>query len=170
VFQRTYGLEVIGLRYFNVFGQRQDPNGAYAAVIPRWIGNLLQNEPCQIFGDGETSRDFCYIANVVQANLLAAVSSREATQEAYNIACGESTSLTRLFYLIRDGLALHVESVGSAEPQYGDFRSGDVARSLASIEMARSALGYEPTHRLAEGLAETLNWYVDRQSRDSSVR
>jgi UDP-N-acetylglucosamine 4-epimerase len=161
VFQRSYNMEVIGLRYFNVFGRRQDPNGAYAAVIPRWVSSLLRGEPCRIFGDGETSRDFCYIANVVQANLLAAAGAPAATTDgAYNVACGESTSLTTLFYLIRDGLSAYKPSLGAVQPQYEDFRPGDIPRSLADITRARDLLRYEPTHRLAEGMAEALDWYV----------
>ena len=161
VFQRTYGTEVIGLRYFNVFGARQDPNGAYAAVIPRWTASLLCDEPCHIFGDGETSRDFCYVANVIQANLLAAVAADVSTTgSAYNIACGRSTSLRELFYLIRDGLATDRPEIARAEPIYDDFRSGDIAHSFANIEKAQRLLGYEPTHQLRDGLAEALRWYI----------
>jgi len=161
VFQRTYGIELIGLRYFNVFGRRQDPLGAYAAVIPRWAASLLRDEPCTIFGDGETSRDFCYIANVIQANLLAAAGSPEgATDAAYNIACGDSTSLTALFYMMRDRLAEYRPAIRSAEPRYEDFRPGDIARSFADISRARDSLGYEPTHRIAQGLDEAMHWYA----------
>lgn len=163
VFQRTYGSELIGLRYFNVFGPRQDPNGPYAAVIPRWINALLTGRSCHIFGDGQTSRDFCYVANAVQANLLAAVCApAEATKAAYNIACGESTTLSSLFCMIRDGVARHDPSVSAARPIHDDFRPGDVARSMADISAARERLGYEPTHRIVDGLAETLQWYVRR--------
>jgi UDP-N-acetylglucosamine/UDP-N-acetylgalactosamine 4-epimerase len=162
VFQRTYGMEIIGLRYFNVFGPRQDPNGAYAAVIPRWVQNLLTDHPCPIFGDGETSRDFCHVANVIQANLLAAVSAdAKATGQPYNIACGESTSLNTLFCLLRDGLAVYRPSIKAAEPRYEPFRPGDVRRSLANIAKARANLGYEPQYQIKEGLAETLPWYAD---------
>ena len=161
VFQRTYGLETVGLRYFNVFGRRQDPNGAYAAVIPRWAAKLLQDVPCEIFGDGTTSRDFCYIANAVQANLLAATAtSREATAQAYNVACGDETSLTELFRMIRNNLAAFQPSVQLAEPLYSAERQGDIRRSLADIGKARRLLGYEPTHRAAAGMEETLNWYT----------
>jgi UDP-N-acetylglucosamine 4-epimerase len=161
VFQRTYGMEIIGLRYFNVFGPRQDPNGAYAAVIPRWVQNLLNDRPCPIFGDGETSRDFCHVANVIQANLLAAVSAKsEATGQPYNIACGESTSLSTLFCLLRDGLAVYRPAIRSAEPRYEPFRPGDVRRSFANIAKARANLGYEPQYQIKEGLAEMLPWYV----------
>ena len=162
VFQRTYGIETIGLRYFNVFGPRQDPNGAYAAVIPRWIAALLRGETCRIFGDGKTSRDFCYIANVVQANLLAAMGDRQGTGTSYNIACGDSTSLTALFYLIRDGLAKFDSAIGSAEPHYEPFRPGDINQSFANISKAADALGYEPSHRIREGMDATLAWYIDR--------
>lgn len=161
VFQRSYGMEIIGLRYFNVFGPRQDPNGAYAAVIPRWVQNLLNDQPCSIFGDGETSRDFCHVANVIQANLLAAASAKgEATGQPYNIACGESTSLNALFCLLRDGLAVYRPSIKSAEPRYEPFRPGDVRRSFANIAKARANLGYEPQYQIKDGLAETLPWYV----------
>ena len=161
VFQRTYGTETIGLRYFNVFGRRQDPNGAYAAVIPRWTAKLLAGEPCEIFGDGETSRDFCYIANAVQANILAAVAPDAAsTNQAYNVACGEETSLNQLFRMIRAGLATWNSSVMEIEPLYGVARQGDIRRSLADVGKARHLLGYEPTHRVAGGLEEALGWYA----------
>jgi len=161
VFQRTYGLRTIGLRYFNVFGKRQDPNGAYAAVIPRWVSNLLSDEPCRVFGDGETSRDFCFVANVVQANLLAAAQAPDTAHgRAYNIACGESTSLNTLFQLLRDGLATSRPSLRTAQPLYEGFRPGDILHSYADITNARARLGYEPTHRLADGLDETLAWYA----------
>lgn len=163
VFQRTYGLEVIGLRYFNVFGRRQDPDGPYAAVIPRWIQALLAGDTCQIFGDGQTSRDFCYVDNAVQANLLAAAAaSPDVTGSAYNIACGEATTLDTLFCLIRDGLVRYRPAVAAAQPTYQEFRPGDVPRSLADISAARAKLGYEPTHRIADGLRETLAWYANR--------
>lgn len=162
VFARTYGMEIIGLRYFNVFGRRQDPNGAYAAVIPRWVGNLLTGEQCEIYGDGETSRDFCYIDNVVQANLLAATAEdREAVDEAYNVAYGERTTLNQLFEMLRDGLAAHRPELRDARPVYKDFRPGDVRHSLANIDKVRTRLGYEPTHSVAQGLAAALAWYVD---------
>ena len=161
VFQRTYGVQTIGLRYFNVFGRRQDPNGAYAAVIPRWIAKLLKDTPCEIFGDGETSRDFCYVANAVQANILAATAPDErATSQAYNVACGEETSLNELFRMIRTGLAAYQPLVESVEPVYEAARMGDIRRSLADIGKARRLLGYEPTHRAAAGLDEALTWYA----------
>ncbi len=163
VFQRNYGLQTVGLRYFNVFGRRQDPNGAYAAVIPRWVDRLLRDEQCDIFGDGGTSRDFCYIANAVQANILAAtVSSDAATGGAYNVACGEETSLNELFRLIQQGLTPHHPAVATARPRFSEARQGDIRRSLADIGKARRLLGYEPTHRVADGLAEALAWYTAR--------
>jgi UDP-N-acetylglucosamine/UDP-N-acetylgalactosamine 4-epimerase len=157
VFGRCYGIETIGLRYFNVFGPRQDPQGAYAAVIPRWIRAMLTGEPVEVNGDGETSRDFCYIANVVQANLLAALTEQpRAVNQAYNIAVGENTSLNRLLGILRSLLGVELE------PSYLPFRPGDVRHSLADISLARKLLGYEPTHTLATGLKEALPWYVNR--------
>jgi UDP-N-acetylglucosamine 4-epimerase len=161
VFQRAYGLEVVGLRYFNVFGRRQDPNGPYAAVIPLWVGNLLTGEPCRINGDGETSRDFCYIDNVLQANLLAATAEGDGvTGEVYNVAYGDRMTLNELFHLIRDGLAAHRAELGAAEPVYGDFRPGDVRHSQADISKIQGRLGYVPTHSVEQGLREALEWYA----------
>jgi UDP-N-acetylglucosamine 4-epimerase len=162
-FQMSYGLQTIGLRYFNIFGRRQDPAGAYAAVIPRWIASLLRGERCRIFGDGETTRDFCYVTNVIQANLLAAtVEDLNATGQAYNVACAESVSLNQLFGMIRDRLAVSDPEFSLAAPQYDPFRSGDVRFSCASIEKARRMLSYTPTHGVAQGLSEALDWYVER--------
>ena len=164
-FQMSYGLQSIGLRYFNVFGRRQDPAGAYAAVIPRWIASLLRGERCRIFGDGETTRDFCYVANVIQANLLAAtVEDQSATGQAYNIACAESVSLNQLYGMMRDRLASRDLEFSLAEPQYDPFRTGDIRFSCASIEKARRMLSYSPTHSVSQGLSEALNWYVERAS------
>jgi UDP-N-acetylglucosamine 4-epimerase len=143
-----------------VFGRRQDPNGPYAAVIPRWINRLLHGAPCQIFGDGETSRDFCYIANAVQANILAATSESSATNDVYNVACGDGTTLNELYRMIRLGLAGFTRTI-AAEPVYEAFRPGDVRDSRASIEKARDRLGYEPSHRVSQGLSEALSWYVN---------
>jgi UDP-N-acetylglucosamine 4-epimerase len=163
-FQMSYGLQAIGLRYYNVFGPRQDPSGAYAAVIPRWISSLLRGERCRIFGDGETTRDFCYVANVVQANLLAAtVAEESATGQAYNVACAESVSLNQLFRLMRDRLASDDDRFALAVPQYDDFRPGDIRFSCASIEKARRLLAFQPTHDVAQGLAEALDWYLSRE-------
>ena len=157
VFARCYDMQTIGMRYFNVFGPRQDPEGPYAAVIPRWIRALLTGAPVQINGDGETSRDFCYVANVVQANLLAALTrDPQALNRVYNIAVGESTTLNRLLELLR-----HLLNV-RAEPQYLPFRDGDVRHSLADIGLARARLDYAPTHSLQAGLREALPWYIGR--------
>ncbi len=162
-FQMSYGLQSVGLRYFNVFGRRQDPAGAYAAVIPRWIASLLRGERCRIFGDGETTRDFCYIANVLQANLLAAtVDNPDATCQAYNVACAKSVSLNELFRMMRDRLGLNDPRFLSAAPQYDPFRPGDIRFSCASIDKARQMLSFEPTHDVEQGLAEALDWYVER--------
>jgi len=162
-FQMSYALQSIGLRYFNVFGRRQDPGGAYAAVIPRWIFSLLKGERCRIFGDGETTRDFCYIANVLQANFLAATAEDAlATGQAYNIACAESVTLNQLFQMIRDRLALKDSRFSSAAPQYDPFRPGDIRFSRASIEKASHMLSYAPTHDVAQGLVEALDWYIGR--------
>jgi UDP-N-acetylglucosamine/UDP-N-acetylgalactosamine 4-epimerase len=163
VFCRCYGLTAVGLRYFNVFGPRQDPNGAYAAVIPKWIAAFLEEQPIEINGDGETSRDFCHIANVVQANVLAAGRPLPpSTHAVYNIAVGERTTLNELFTLIQSSLVgLDVPaSVRAARPVYRDFRAGDVRHSLADISAARRDLGYAPTHDVHRGMAETIAWYV----------
>src|SRR5258707_414722 len=153
VFGRCYGLESIGLRYFNVFGPRQDPDGAYAAVIPKWIAAMLRGETVRINGDGETSRDFCFIENVVQANLLAATTARsEAINQAYNVAVGERTTLNELFSMLQKILRREDPVIGDQKPIYQDFRAGDVRHSLADITKARHLLGYVPTHRLEEGL------------------
>ncbi len=163
VFARTYGMETIGLRYFNVFGPRQDPKGAYAAVIPRWIGELLSAGTCHINGDGETSRDFCYIQNTVQVNLLAATADKpEAVNQVYNVAVGGRTSLNRLFYEIRKLLGAYAENINAMEPEYNDFRAGDVRHSQADISKAASLLGYKPTHNLEQGLQETTSWFFDK--------
>lgn len=166
VFQRVYGVQTVGLRYFNVFGPRQDPDGPYAAVIPRWVSNLLAGEPCVINGDGETSRDFCYIENVLQANLLAAVVEGEnVTGQVYNVALGQKTTLNELFRMIRSGLAVYWPEVSTAEPFYTDFRPGDVRHSQADIGKISSNLGYHPTHTVAAGLEQALGWYVESLNR-----
>jgi UDP-N-acetylglucosamine 4-epimerase len=160
VFARSYGLECVGLRYFNVFGPRQDPEGAYAAVIPKWIAALLRRESVQINGDGETSRDFCYIENVVQANLLAAVTrDLQAVNRVYNIAVGERTTLNELFDLLQHALRQSDPSLPLQRPVHRDFRPGDVRHSLADIGKARELLGYVPTQRLRDGLALAMDWY-----------
>jgi UDP-N-acetylglucosamine 4-epimerase len=161
VFARSYGLASIGLRYFNVFGPRQDPHGAYAAVIPRWIAAMIEGRRVQIFGDGETSRDFCYIDNAVQANILAATTPRpEAVNQVYNVAVGDRTTLKELFALQRSLLASRFPQVAGSEPQFGDFRSGDVKHSQADISNAARLLGYAPTHSIARGMEQALAWYV----------
>jgi UDP-N-acetylglucosamine 4-epimerase len=160
VFARAFNLASVGLRYFNVFGPRQDPAGAYAAVIPRWIAALLQHEPIQIFGDGETSRDFSYIDNIVQANLLAATTDNPAAlNQAFNIAIGETTTLNQLFQSIQNTLRQMDPSIPEQQPVYDDFRPGDVRHSHASIEKAQRLLGYSPTHRIQEGLELAMSWY-----------
>ncbi len=160
VYGTLHAMETVGLRYFNVFGPRQDPEGAYAAVIPKWVAAMIRGERVLIHGTGETSRDFCYVANVVQANLLAAtVASGEALNQAYNVAAGHRTTLVELYGLLRDRLvARHPRLVGLA-PEHGPFRSGDVMHSLADIGKARRLLGYEPTHGIERGLDESLDWY-----------
>ena len=162
VFGHVYGLPVVSLRYFNVFGPRQDPDGPYAAVIPRWIAALLHGRAVQIFGDGETSRDFCYVANAVQANLLAALTENVAALgETFNIAVGERATLNELFDLVRERLARHSPAIAEAQPEYGDFRPGDVRHSLADISKAERLLGYRPTHTLRAGLDESMGWYME---------
>jgi UDP-N-acetylglucosamine 4-epimerase len=160
-FAKSYGLELIGLRYFNVFGPRQDPEGPYAAVVPRWFAGLLRDEEVAIYGDGETSRDFCYVANVIQANLLAATTvNAAALGQVFNVACGERTTLNQLFALIRAEAARFRPEAARARPTYRDFRAGDVRHSLADVSRARGLLGYEPTHSVREGLAEAATWYA----------
>ena len=174
VFARCYGFNAIGLRYFNVFGPRQDPEGAYAAVIPKWIASLIKGEPVYINGDGETSRDFCFIANVVQANLLAATvnelplqlgegrgeGSPSPVNQVYNIAVGDRTTLNELYAQLQRNLLGHYPQLQDAMPVYRDFRSGDVRHSQADISKAQRLLGYEPSHTLAQGLPEAMPWYV----------
>lgn len=160
VFYRCYGFSTIGLRYFNVFGKRQDPNGAYAAVIPKWTTALVRGEPVYINGDGETSRDFCYVVNAVQTNLLAATTEDPtAKNQIYNVAVGARTTLNALFALLCKNLGAHGLSPRT-RPVYRDFRAGDVRHSLADIAKARSLLGYMPTHTVARGLPEAVQWYL----------
>ena len=183
VFARCYGFKAVGLRYFNVFGPRQDPNGAYAAVIPKWIASLIKAEPVYINGDGETSRDFCFIANVVQANLLAATATAPAliqtqtlviasevrqsmslpgspVNQVYNIAVGDRTTLNELYSQLHRNLLPLYPHLQGTQPVYRDFRSGDVRHSLADISKAQRLLGYAPTQRIGEGLQLALPWYV----------
>ena len=160
VFARAYGMESIGLRYFNVFGPRQDPDGAYAAVIPHWIAALLKREPVYINGDGETTRDFCYIENVVQANLLAAMTPHpDATNKVYNIALGERTSLNELFQTLQKALRRQEPDLPAQTPRYREFRPGDVRHSVADVAKARQLLGYAPVCRLEQGLQAAMEWY-----------
>jgi UDP-N-acetylglucosamine 4-epimerase len=160
VFAKCYRLQTIGLRYFNVFGPRQDPSGPYAAVIPKWIAAMLQNEPVFINGDGETSRDFCYVANVVQANMLAAtVEDPQALNQVYNIAVCARTSLNHLFELLRKNLLPDHPHLRKCQPVYQTFRPGDVRHSEADISKASRFLGYKPTHDVERGLSEALDWY-----------
>jgi len=161
VFCRCYGLEVIGLRYFNVFGPRQDPNGAYAAVIPKWIDALLRQDRIQINGDGQISRDFCYVANVVQANLLAAATAgKAAVGRAFNVALNERTTLNELFLLLRQMLSARRPELGDIKPVHAAFRVGDVEHSQADISLARELLSFAPTHNLRAGLEISLDWYI----------
>ena len=161
VFSQLYGMETIGLRYFNIYGRRQDPQGAYAAVIPQWIGTLLRGEQPVINGDGSTSRDFCYVDNAVQANLLAALTKEvRALNTSYNIACQRQTSLNDLFRILRGRLAEQRAEIGQIEPVYGPFRQGDVRHSLADISKARKLLGYEPIYHIEEGLNKTTAWFL----------
>jgi len=160
VFGRTYGTESIGLRYFNVFGPRQDPNGAYAAVIPQWVAALIRNDELRINGDGETSRDFCYIDNVVQANVLSALAGGDAANQVYNIAVNDRTSLNQLYGMMRELLLERFPHLETHRPNYVDFRRGDVRHSQADITKAATLLGYQPTHRIDEGLQQAMDWYV----------
>jgi UDP-N-acetylglucosamine 4-epimerase len=161
VYSRAYGMHCVGLRYFNVFGRRQDPAGAYAAVIPRWFNALLKDESIEIFGDGDHSRDFCYVDNAIQANLLAAMASNISTASVYNVAVGERTSLGELFIMMKQA----INNLGVSyqqHPIYSPARNGDVLHSLANIEKAKIELGYTPTHRLRDGLSEASSWYFNK--------
>ena len=162
VFAKCYGTEYIGLRYFNVFGPRQDPNGVYAAVIPKWISAMLQEQPVYINGDGETSRDFCFVANVVQANLLAATTqNKNALNLRYNIAAARRTTLNQLFEALQKRLSPRFPQLKELRPVYRDFQPGDVRHSHADIAKARELLGYHPTHDVDAGLDAALDWYVE---------
>ncbi|HEY3496038.1 MAG TPA: SDR family oxidoreductase [Polyangiaceae bacterium] len=165
---RTHGIDSVGLRYFNVFGPRQDPNGPYAAVIPRWTQQLIAGAPCIVYGDGSTSRDFCFVKNVVRANLLAALATREAvTPRIFNIACGDRTTLLELFAGIQRRVAEHAPAARSIKLQHEPPRPGDIQHSLADIGRARSCLGYEPVYDVLRGLDQTISWYAraDRSPR-----
>lgn len=160
VFAKTYGFNTIGLRYFNVFGKRQDPNGAYAAVIPKWTAAMIQDEPVFINGDGETSRDFCFIENTVQANLLAATIDRpDAKNQVYNVAVGDRTTLNQLFEAIQLALKANGACYDNS-PVYRDFRVGDVRHSQADITKIKTLLGYGPEFVITEGIAKAMPWYI----------
>ena len=160
VFARTYGFRSIGLRYFNVFGKRQDPDGAYAAVIPKWTAAMLKGDDVFINGDGETSRDFCFVENAVQANLLAATAADDAKNEVYNVAVGDRTTLNTLFHALQSALAEQGRPYTKV-PVYRDFRPGDVRHSQADISKAARLLGYAPEYRIMEGIARAMPWYID---------
>ncbi len=168
VYALNYGFKATGLRYFNVFGPRQDPDGAYAAVIPKWTAAMLKGDEVAIFGDGETSRDFCFIANAVQANIRAALADDEAQGEVYNVAVGERTSLARLFAMIRDTLALQ-QAKYDREPAFADFRAGDVRHSEADISKARRLIGFEPTHSVGQGLALAVPYYLQKLREEAAA-
>lgn len=158
VYARTYGFKTIGLRYFNVFGKRQDPNGAYAAVIPKWTSSMIKGEDVFVNGDGETSRDFCFIENTVQMNLLAATAPDEAKDEVYNVAVGDRTTLNDLYASIKTALASNGIQI-DAEPVYREFRAGDVRHSQADISKAETKLGYCPEFKILEGIEKAMPWY-----------
>lgn len=161
VFARTYGLQSIGLRYFNVFGPRQDPNGAYAAVIPKWTSSMIKEESIFINGDGETSRDFCFIDNTVQANLLAATTQNaDALNQVYNVAVGDQATLNELVSLLKAALTKFSQNLNFQKVLYRDFRTGDVRHSLADITKAQNLLGYQPSHRIGDGIGETIQWHL----------
>jgi UDP-N-acetylglucosamine/UDP-N-acetylgalactosamine 4-epimerase len=171
VFARCYGLEYIGLRYFNVFGPRQNPNGPYAAVIPRWIAAMIQSEPVCINGDGSTSRDFCPVANVIQANILAATAAgADAVNTIYNVALGDETTLTGLFEMLRERLLSTHPQVRELKPVHRPPRPGDMSRSRADISKARRLLGYNPAHRIENGLDETLSWHMAMHNNQKTAR
>ncbi len=162
VFQKVYDMEILGMRYFNVFGRRQDPNGAYAAVIPKWVGSLLEGEDVFINGDGETSRDFTYIDNVIQMNLLAGTTNNpEAFGEAFNVAVGGRNTLNELYELINIELGKHLKDFSSKKAIYRDFRAGDIRHSNADITKAKITVGYVPTHDIYEGMEEAIGWYIE---------
>lgn len=160
IFSKTYGIEVIGLRYFNVFGEKQDPNGAYAAVIPKFIKSLLSHEPPVINGDGSHSRDFTYVQNVVQINLLAAITTKpESVNQVYNVAFGEQTNLNQLFEYLRDGLSQFDSKIADISPKHGPERAGDIKHSLADISKAKNLLGYNPQFNIQQGIQRAIEWY-----------
>jgi len=167
VFQKSYAMETVGLRYFNVFGRRQDPNGAYAAVIPKWVGSLLEGKDVFINGDGETSRDFTYIDNVIQMNLLAGTTENSAVfAQAFNVAVGGRNTLNDLYALINKALSSHIETFSTKEAIYRDFRAGDIRHSNADISKAKQFVGYAPTHDIYQGMQEAIGWYVDNKIKE----
>jgi len=159
VFARAYGFGSIGLRYFNVFGKRQDPNGAYAAVIPKWVAAMIRGEDVVVNGDGETSRDFCYVENAVQANILAALAQPDGVNQVYNVAVNARTSLNELFQYLAQALGNN-GIVYDKQPVYAEFRKGDVRHSQADIAKAKQLLGYEPVHNVVQGLEVSMPWYT----------
>jgi UDP-N-acetylglucosamine 4-epimerase len=165
VFARTYGFNSIGLRYFNVFGKRQDPDGAYAAVIPKWTASMIKGEEVFINGDGETSRDFCFIDNTVQVNILAATAPKQAKNAVYNVAVGDRTTLNNLFEAIKSSLGENDEPV-NVTPTYREFRVGDVRHSQADISKVKNALGYVPEIKLADGIQIAMPWYLGFVARE----
>lgn len=169
VFARCYDFKSIGLRYFNVFGKRQDPDGAYAAVIPKWISAMIGNDDVVINGDGKTSRDFCFVENAVQANLLAATAPEESKNQVYNVAVNDITTLEQLFSYLKSELRSN-DIEFSKSPLYGDFRKGDVMHSQADISKAAQRLGYSPTYRIRQGLAAAMPWYVQHSHKANSCR
>ena len=165
VFAKTYGFETIGLRYFNIFGKRQDPNGAYAAVIPKWVAAILGKNDVFINGDGETSRDFCYIDNTIQMNLLAATTdNNNATNQVYNVALNDRTSLNKIYQMIEDRLIKRTQGLERKDPIYRDFRVGDVRHSQANIDKAQELLDYQPKYMISEGMDKAMDWYVNSLS------
>lgn len=159
VFAKTYGFKTIGLRYFNVFGKRQDPNGAYAAVIPKWTAAMIADETLEINGDGQTSRDFCYVNNAVQANLLAATADDKARNNVYNVAVGDRTDLNDLYRYLKESLVQNGVAY-KRDPEYRDFRAGDVRHSQADVSKAKALLDFDPKYKLRDGIAEAMPWYV----------
>lgn len=169
VFSRCYSFHSTGLRYFNVFGKRQDPNGAYAAVIPKWIASMIQGDDININGDGTNSRDFCYIENVVQANILAALSPNQISSVVYNVAVGDRTDLNSLFEYIRESLSKN-NIIYSKDPIYGEARKGDVLHSQADISLARECIGYQPNWRVRESIDATVHWYLDKLFKNNNLQ
>ena len=166
VFAKTYGFKTIGLRYFNIFGKRQDPEGAYAAVIPKWVSDILSGKDVFINGDGKTSRDFCYIDNTVQMNLLSAVAEDDnSIDQVYNVAVNDQTDLNQLYQMIEEKLIDRVDGLTTKDQIYRDFRAGDVRHSLADISKAKNLLGYSPNYKIDEGLNESMDWYISDLSK-----